>query len=104
MVLQTPAEIQFNTSSTYKLPAQYSGKAWKIKNDYPRSSHKVPHHEDKPWLGVDFKNDAGAKAYCNLVKEYFFHGNTEKNFIVQDNKVISPEQVVFYQWTDSPPC
>jgi hypothetical protein len=90
MAPQTPAEIQFNTSSAYKLPAQFKGKAWKIKNDYPRSSDVAP-SEDKPWLEVDFKTEGGAREYCNLVKEYFFHGNTEKNFIVQDNKVISPE-------------
>ncbi|KAF8553311.1 hypothetical protein OG21DRAFT_1485507 [Imleria badia] len=80
MVRKT-AEEEFNTSSDFKPPP---GEAWKIRNDYPRSSDKPP-PEDKPWLRVDFKTEP--EKYCNILKEYFFRGNTENNFVLQKNKV-----------------
>ncbi|KAI9459777.1 hypothetical protein HD554DRAFT_1611545 [Boletus coccyginus] len=85
--MPTPAEIQFHTSSKFKLPSWYNErKAWKIKNDYPRSSDAAP-HDSKPWLDVNFKTPDGAEKYCNLVKQYIFEGNTKNDFIVQHNDV-----------------
>lgn len=82
MAPKKTAVEEFNTSSNFKLPPGYD--AWQIKNDYPRSSDKPP-LDSKPWLEVDFKTEP--EKYCNLLKRYFFEGNTENNFIVQRNKV-----------------
>lgn len=98
-MLRKTAEQEFNTSSNFKPP--YPEKAWRIRNDYPRSTDKPP-IEDKPWLGVDFKTEP--EKYCNILKEYFFKGNTETDFVVQKNKVTFPERVVFGESTDGFSC
>lgn len=75
---ETPAEIEFNKSSNFKLPPECQ--PWKIRNDYPSDSAEKP-----AWLHIDFTKDA--RAYSEAVKNYILEGNVENNFVAQNNKV-----------------
>jgi hypothetical protein len=112
----TDAEIQFNTSYGYvengqqlvKLPKNWTGPLFQIRNDYPKvsindgnghaSSKGIPSIpgpdrppptvdpiKESPWLKVDFRTDP--RAYCAFVKEYCWEGNVNNNFVLQDNKI-----------------
>jgi hypothetical protein len=80
----TPAEAEFNRSSSFSVPKNVDREPWRIRNSYPDLSGRVV--SDAPWLEVDFRADPDA--YIDCVKRYCLQGMTDVDFDVQRNNVV----------------
>lgn len=109
----TDAEIQFATSYGYQVngvqqvkpPADWTGRLFQIRNDYPSLPDlmrvKAANAEnpilpgpdtpiyrdptdDAPWLKIDFKKKP--EDFCKVIKAYIWEGNVINDFVVQKNK------------------
>ncbi|KAG8909046.1 hypothetical protein FRC01_007179, partial [Tulasnella sp. 417] len=93
----TPAEEQFHMSSNFPIPGDWQGPVFKIRNDYPQAPKSLTAKkadpsiplantpDEAPWLKVDFKTNP--LEYGSHVKEYCWEGNTDVDFVVQENLV-----------------
>ncbi|KAK3380697.1 hypothetical protein B0T24DRAFT_571599 [Lasiosphaeria ovina] len=95
------AKAQFETSWGYlnvvKLPDNWTGKVFRIKNDYP----KLPGTFDieAPWLDIDYKEDP--LEYCARVKLYCWEGNVNNEFDVHKNPIRPWYHAPWMHWNDN---
>ncbi len=76
-------------------PPGWTGKVFKLSQDFPQSPDKAT---EMPWLKVDFKKDP--LKYVQVVYEYILEGNTECDWVVQNNKVRKWYHVPWMHWRD----
>ncbi|KAL8797819.1 MAG: hypothetical protein Q9195_000171 [Heterodermia aff. obscurata] len=104
----SPAEEQFHTSSIHPVPTGYTGKTFRIKNNYPQIAptsivdlatkppswptlpapgERSPLQDQYPWLQKDFTKPDQALEYCELIKAYCWEGNVDREFRIWENRV-----------------
>jgi uncharacterized membrane protein YphA (DoxX/SURF4 family) len=78
-----------------KPPLGWSGKVFKLSQNFPKSPGNDTY---MPWLKIDFKKDP--LKYVQVVYEYILQGNTECDWVVQNNKVRPWYHVPWMDWRD----
>lgn len=73
---------QIYASSLDHIPAAWPGSVFRLSKEYPTT---LPIEANQPWLSYDFKIQP--KEYINAVLAYFLEGNTDANWVVQNNKI-----------------
>ena len=76
-------------------PAGYSGKVFKLSQDFPTS---IVLDKEQPWLTIDFKKEP--LRYVEEVYKYILEGNIECDWVVQNNAVRKWYHVPWMHWND----
>ena len=74
-------QAQIYANSLDAIPKTWKGKVFQLSKDYPK---KLP-TDQRPWLKYDFRKQSNE--YILAVRNYFVEGNTEIDWVVQNNKV-----------------
>ena len=87
----------FAMSSQYCIPKTWTGRTFRIRNDYPTvASQEIPTLpgpdmppgnlvDQAPWLKICYEKEP--IKYCEVIKEYCWEGNVNNEFVVQENPV-----------------